>query len=155
MTLTPIQDHATSSLALYLQDYLNNASRDYYSSEGLPTQIAVEGVRDFKTDLNSVQRFPLLMVYRTGSRGDRLQFSDARIEYFVLMPVEVERQPGIFNFVEKWIAKALEEYDDTGDRCLSVPGQELRSEWIPLGRDGRSMFMLLRVNFSFEDYELP
>ena len=121
--ITPSADVPLQKLILYLKDGMNTESQLYTGRN------AVEGTREFQTDLNTVDRFPLLMGYRTAYRGHDGQISDITIEWFVANPVEIESQPGYLNWGARRLIRLLSEIDSAiASPCLQVDPDQVRAE---------------------------
>ncbi|NJM56244.1 MAG: hypothetical protein HC857_00580 [Synechococcales cyanobacterium RU_4_20] len=153
--VSPLEDTTMVALATFLQSHLNNA---YLGTSSLTEQAGgqtpvVAGIRAHNTFLNVTDEFPLLMVYRTDSKGAGLLTSEAIAAYYLPSYAECDRTPGIFRWVELEIARAL-----SGIRgcCPESPHillnglQALRSEYRFFATDN-GVFPLLRVFFSFTE----
>lgn len=142
--ITPNEDTALRKLTTYLADGLNAASQAAVGRD------AVAGVREFQTDLNTVDRFPLLMVYRNRYRGSDLATCDLTVEYFVQNPVEIEQQPGLLNWVMRTLGELLSTVQEANvDPCLFVAPDQISGE-IRFGqvRDGGRYFPFIRITIA-------
>jgi len=142
--ITPNADEPLQKLILYLKDGMNTESQLYTGKN------AVEGTREFQTDLNTVTRFPLLMGYRTVYRGNDGQISNITIEWFVANPVEIEAQPGYLNWGARRLIRLLSEIDSAvSSPCMQIDPSQIRAE-IRFGqaREGGLLVPFVRVLLS-------
>ncbi len=131
-TLTPAYDRATRYLAEYLRDNLN---ADFAKiAVTMPPELgdrAVVGIRDYNSFSNSMDDFPLLSVYRTGSRGEAMAESSAIAAYYLPSLAIQEQVPGIMRWVEVRMMRALERrmmpFDDS--QPVIIETAQARSEY--------------------------
>lgn len=141
MAVIPQSDTPLQKLVLYLKEGMNAESQLYTGKN------AVEGTREFQADLNAVDRFPLLMAYRTAYRGSEFQVSDITIEWFLASPVELEDLPGYLNWGMRTLGRLLNEIDSTMPTpCMQID-TENKDGQIRFGqiRDGGQYFSFVRI----------
>ena len=119
--ITPSADRSLRQLLEHLKAEMNE------ESQALVGLDAVIGLREFQTDLNTVQNFPLLMGYRSQYSGSHLQISTVIIEWFFLNAMEIERQPGWLNWGIRKQADLLSSYD-LPDPCLRIDPAAITGE---------------------------
>lgn len=98
-TLTPFEDTTLKALAEYLRDGLNMASEATYGMTAVKQLSLLENF--------VIKEMPLLTVFRTQSRGDRLELSDVQITYFLGAFATQQEQPGFIYWVARKIAELL------------------------------------------------
>jgi hypothetical protein len=157
--LTPERDSTVEALLLYLQEYLNQQAANYYTRIGQPVGQPVNGICAFQSDLNSVLKLPLLMCYRTGFSGERMEFSTANIEYWPFKGVQTAaQQSGLFTWMAKRLAAGLDNHDQMDEGCLrllpSPSAASIRYATVR-GSTGPLIIPFLRYPIEFEDYDLP
>ena len=157
--ITPDNDGTVNALLIYLQQYLNQQATSYYQSIGQPPAEAVVGLASVQSDLNSVLKLPLLACYRTSFSGEDMEYSAANIDYFPFTSVQkVPHQSGLFSWVCKHIAIALDNYNNMEHGCLRIlPSQGSASiRYARIERkNGPLIIPFLRYPIEFEDFDNP
>lgn len=121
-------------IALHCQTYLNQKN---------PTSEAiVADVRDYDAVGISTVQYPLLCVYRTGSRPPRLRRCSLQLAYF-LPPSFIERDQlsGIMRFVELFLLDALTDFNNSSD-CVQIETTDVTSRYV-ISQLGNNFFPAL------------
>jgi hypothetical protein len=158
LRITPQNDGTLEALLTFLKTYLNNQSEKYYTDISQPVQMAVNGLDSIQSDLSSVLKFPLLMGYRTSLSGDLFEFSQANLDYFLLVNAGSRlKQDAMFTWVAKHIAIALDDYNSMDEGCLKITGKDSASiRYAQVrGKSGPLTIPFLRIPFQFEDFDKP
>lgn len=158
MAITPERDGTLEDLLIFLKTYLNKQATAYYTQIGEPVQLAVNGLDSIQSDLSAVSKFPLLMGYRTSWSGEMFEFSQANLDYFLLINVSSRlKQDAMFTWVAKHIAIALDDYNNMDEGCLRLtetPQAKVRYASVR-GKNGPLTIPFLQIPITFEDYDPP
>lgn len=158
MAITPQNDSTLEALLKYLKSYLNEQAAQYYTDIEEPVQLAVNGLEVIQSDLASVLKFPLMMGYRTNLSGELFEFSEANLDYFLMVNVASRlKQDAMFVWVAKHIAIAFDDYNNIDGGCLQITakGQASIRYAQVRGKSGPMTIPFLRIPFTFEDYDIP
>ena len=119
--ITPTADEPLQKLLLYLKTEMNVESQAYTGQD------AVAGTREFQTDLNTVDRFPLLMGYRNRYLPNGV--CDLTIEWFVAAAMDLENNPGHMNWgIRKIIELLADSSEAIANPCLQIREQNITGE---------------------------
>jgi hypothetical protein len=118
--LTPESDPTVRAIATHLYTSLNALSSD----------TVVQQVYDFdRVAFAEPVDFPVLQLFRLGSRGVFLETTDLAIEYYLSSLEGFAERPGILRLVETGIAHALDSFRHQGqDLALDLNIQTLKAE---------------------------